>query len=112
MKKSQINKFILSLLVIPLGSQAQTQDELILKCPMDDIGLTSIYKINFKGNYVVHSMEGYSSSQKYSFTIRDNKVFIPPSEYGEEVIDLSIHEVNVRAGYEGADWRRYKCSKM
>ena len=42
----------------------------------------------------------------------DNKVFIPPSEYGEEVIDLSIHEVNVRAGYEGADWRRYKCSKM
>ena len=90
---------------------AQNQEELILRCPMNDVGLVAIYKINFKNNSVSSSMEGFSASQSYSFALKDNKIFIPPSEFGEEVIDLSNNEVNTRAGYEGSSWKAYKCSE-
>ena len=103
---------ILSLIIISLGLQAQNQEKLILQCPMEDIGLTAIYKLNFEKNYVESSMKGFGSSQTYSFTIKGNKVYIPPSEFGEEIIDLSLYEVSTRAGYKGASWKVYKCSKI
>ena len=107
MKKLLLISFIISSLNLP----AQNQEELFLRCPMNDIGLIAIYKINFKDNSVLSSMEGFGGSQKYYFALRDNKIFIPPTEFGEEVIDLSNNEVSTRAGYEGASWKAYKCSK-
>ena len=103
---------ILSLVIISLGLQSQNQEKLILQCPMDDLGLTAIYKLNFEINSVELSMKGFGSSQKYLFTIKGNKVYIPPSEFGEGIIDLSLYEVSTRAGYEGASWKVYKCSKI
>ena len=103
---------ILSLVIISLGLQAQNEEKLILQCPMDDIGLTAIYKLNFERNSIELSMKGFSSSQTYSFTIKGNKVYVPPSEFGEEIIDLSLYEVSTRAGYQGASWKVYKCSKI
>jgi hypothetical protein len=102
---------LISFFITSFSVTAQNQQELILRCPMNDVGLVAIYKINFKNNSVSSSMEGFSASQAYSFALRDNKVFIPSSEFGEEVIDLSNNEVNTRAGYEGASWKAYKCSK-
>ena len=107
MKKLLLVMFFITSFNLP----AQNQDELILRCPMDDLGLVAIYKIDFKNNIVLSSMEGFGSSKEYPFSFRDNKIFIPPSEFGEEVINLSNYEVNTRAGYEGASWKSYKCSK-
>ncbi|MDG2141343.1 MAG: hypothetical protein P8K27_07580 [Gammaproteobacteria bacterium] len=103
---------LLPLIIIFFGLQAQNQETLILQCPMDDVGLTAIYTINFEKKSVVLSMKGFGSSQSYSFTIKGNKVYIPPSEFGEEIIDLSLYEVSTRAGYESARWKVYKCSKI
>ena len=103
---------ILSLVVISLSLQAQNQEKLILQCPMGDVGLTAIYKLNFEKNSVELSMKGFGSSQTYSFTIKGNKVYIPPTEFGEEIIDISLYEVSTRAGYQGASWKVYKCSKI
>jgi len=110
--KNIFKSSILSLVIISLGLQAQNQEKLILQCPMDDVGLTAIYKLNFEKSSVELSMKGFGSSQTYSFTIKGNKVYIPPSEFGEEIIDLSLYEVSTRAGFEGASWKAYKCSKI
>ena len=110
--KNMHKSTILSLIIISLGLQAQNQEKLILQCPMDDVGLTAIYKLNFEKNSVELSMKDFGSSQIYSFSMKGNKVYIPPSEFGEEIIDLSLYEVSTRAGYNGASWKVYKCSKI
>jgi len=112
-----MKKFLQKLLVITLFYYSpkilgQSVEEFSLKCPMADIGLVATYKINFKNNSVVSAMEGFVGSKTYFFEFKDNKIFIPPSEFGEEVIDLSSYEVKTRAGYAGASWKAYSCSKF
>ena len=112
MKKISQKLLFITLFYLSTKILAQDVEELTLRCPMTDIGLVATYKINFKNNSVVSAMEGFTGSKTYFFEFKSNKIFIPPSEFGEEVIDLSSYEVNTKAGYAGASWKAYKCSKF
>ena len=97
--KKFLQKFLfITLFCFSPKISAQSVEEFSIRCPMTDIGLVATYKINFKNNSVVSAMEGFVGSKIYSFEFKDNKIFIPPSEFGEEVIDLSTYEVKTKAG--------------
>lgn len=103
--------YFLLLLLFASGVSAAENSNLTLRCPMKDIDLVGVFKIDFTNNSLVYSMEGLESSQEYFFTIEDDTIFVPPSEFGEERINLTNYVLSSKPGYSD-DWKSYQCVKQ